>query len=102
MPAMSRPANAVTGHDRRTGDVESQTARAFFGLREILMRGEFTRGERISELPLVARLGTSRTPIRLGLDRLADMGLLGLLCDDGVMVRDLTLPLMVRDIEVSG
>jgi len=53
---MSRRINAVIAPEGRNGDVESQTGRAFFGLREILLRGEFTRGERISELPLVARL----------------------------------------------
>ena len=52
-------------------DVASQTARALFSLRESLLRGEFAPGERMSELPLVARLGVSRTPIRLALERLA-------------------------------
>ena len=52
-------------------DVASQAARAMLGLREMLLRGEFARGERISELPLVGRLGMSRTPIRLALERLA-------------------------------
>src|SRR5688572_31885346 len=60
------------GRSERTGpaslrpsDVASQTARALFKLRESLLRGEFAPGERMSELPLVARLGVSRTPIRL-------------------------------------
>src|SRR4051812_22854255 len=102
MPPMSRPAHAVTGHDGRTGDVESQTARAFFGLRELLLRGEFTRGERISELPLVARLGTSRTPIRLALERLAHMGLLDVLAAGGFTVREFTLSEVLDAIEVRG
>ena len=46
----------------------SQTGRTLLNLREILLRGDFQPGERISELPLVARLGVSRTPIRLALD----------------------------------
>src|SRR5688572_13047478 len=50
---------------RPSSDVASQTARALFKLRESLLRGEFAPGERMSELPLVARLGVSRTPIRL-------------------------------------
>src|SRR4051795_3997339 len=102
MPPMSRPAKAVTGHDRRTGDVESQTARAFFGLREILLRGEFTRGERISELSLVARLGTSRTPIRLALERLAHMGLLDVLAAGGFAVRGFSLAEALDAIELRG
>ena len=88
---MSRRAHADPGAERRSGDVESQTARAFFGLRAILLRGEFGRGERISELPLVARLGTSRTPIRLALERLAHMGLLDVLSTGGFAVREFTL-----------
>src|SRR6185369_2069101 len=40
-------------------DVASQTARALYSLRESLMRGEFAPGERMSELPLVARFGVS-------------------------------------------
>ena len=100
---MSRPGNVVSAHDRRaSGDVESQTARAFFGLREILLRGEFGRGERISELPLVARLGTSRTPIRLALERLAHMGLLDVLSSGGFTVREFTLSEVRDAIEVRG
>ena len=59
-----------------TVDVASQTGRTLLNLREMLLRGDFQAGERISELPLVARLGVSRTPIRLALDRLAHEGLL--------------------------
>ena len=88
---MPRRINVVSAPDRRGGDVESQTARAFFGLREILLRGEFGRGERISELPLVPRLGTSRTPIRMALERLAHMGLLDVVATGGFTVREFTL-----------
>ena len=55
----------------RQADVASQAARALIGVREMVLRGEFARGERLSELPLGARLGVSRTPIRLPLGRLA-------------------------------
>jgi GntR family transcriptional regulator of vanillate catabolism len=99
---MSRRVNVVPAAERRNGDVESQTARAFFGLREILLRGAFTRGERISELPLVARLGTSRTPIRLALERLAHMGLLDVLSTGGFAVREFTLSEVLDAIEVRG
>src|SRR5580692_2770225 len=55
---------------------DSQTGRTLLNLRGMLLRGDFQPGERLSELPLVARLGVSRTPIRLALDRLAHEGLL--------------------------
>ena len=99
---MSRRVNTAFATERRNGDVEPQTARAFFGLREILLRGEFGHGVRISELPLVARLGTSRTPIRLALERLAHMGLLDVISTGGFTVREFTLSEVLDAIEVRG
>lgn len=58
------------------GDFATQTGRALLQLRESLLRGKFPPGERLSELPLVARLGISRTPIRMALEKLAHEGLL--------------------------
>jgi GntR family transcriptional regulator, vanillate catabolism transcriptional regulator len=74
----------------------SQTARAFTGIRELLLLGEFHPGDRISELPLSARLGVSRTPIRLALERLANIGLLRVGRNGGFFVRGFTIP-EVRD-----
>ena len=84
------------------GDVESQTARAFIGVRELVLRGAFARGERISELPLVARLGMSRTPIRLALERLAHIGLLDVGVTGGFTVREFTLAEVLDAIELRG
>src|SRR5579859_7074335 len=64
-------------------EVTSQTGRTLLNLREMILRGDFPPGERISELPMVARLGVSRTPIRLALDRLANEGLLEVLPGGG-------------------
>src|SRR5215475_1237159 len=89
--------------DRPDGPgVDSQIGRAFIGLREMLLHGELARGERISELPLVARLGTSRTPIRLALERLAHMGLLDVLATGGFAVRGFTLTEVQDAIELRG
>jgi len=82
--------------------VDSQIGRAFIGLREMLLHGELARGDRISELPLVARLGTSRTPIRLALERLAHMGLLDVLPTGGFAVRRFTLTEVQDAIELRG
>src|SRR5215510_1908126 len=87
--------------DGTTG-VDSQIGRAFIGLRKMLLQGEFSRGERISELPLVARLGTSRTPIRLALERLAHMGLLDVVATGGFTVREFTLAEVLDAIEIRG
>jgi GntR family transcriptional regulator, vanillate catabolism transcriptional regulator len=72
-------------------DFSSQTGRTLLSLREMLLRGDFHPGERLSELPLVARLGVSRTPIRLALDRLANEGLLEIWPTGGFVVRAFTL-----------
>jgi GntR family transcriptional regulator of vanillate catabolism len=86
----------------RASDVASQTARALFQLRESLIRGEFAPGERMAELPLVARLGVSRTPIRLALERLAHMGLLDVNASGGFTVRGYTPAEALDAIELRG
>jgi GntR family transcriptional regulator of vanillate catabolism len=96
---MSR-AGALPAHERR--DDDSQLARAFIGVRELLLHGDFMRGERISELPLVARLGVSRTPIRLALERLAHMGLLDACATGGFTVREFALSEVLDAIDVRG
>lgn len=83
-------------------NVASQAARALFHLRESLLRGEFAPGERMSELPLVARLGVSRTPIRLALERLAHMGLLDLSASGGFTVRGYSHSEALDAIEIRG
>jgi GntR family transcriptional regulator of vanillate catabolism len=86
----------------RPSDVASQTARALVSVRELLLRGEFAPGERVSELPLVARLGVSRTPIRLALERLAHIGLLDVNMSGGFTVRGFTATDALDAIEIRG
>jgi GntR family transcriptional regulator of vanillate catabolism len=83
-------------------DFSSQTGRTVLNLREMLLRGDFQPGERLSELPLVARLGVSRTPIRLALDRLANEGLLEIWPTGGFVVRAFTLTDVYDAIEMRG
>jgi len=80
----------------------SQTGRTLLNLREMLLRGDFNAGDRISELPLVARLGVSRTPIRLALDRLAHEGLLEVAPAGGFVVRGFTIADIWDAIEMRG
>ena len=84
-----------------TDDV-SHSARTLLRLREMLFKGEFQRGERLSELPLSARLGVSRTPIRLALERLAHEGLLEASRSGGFVVREFTVDAVWDAIEVRG
>ena len=104
---MPKPPSSVesaedTLNGARASDVASQAARALIGVREMVLRGEFARGERLSELPLVARLGVSRTPIRLALEKLAHIGLLQANATGGFTVREFTLSEVRDAIEVRG
>src|SRR5579871_2894305 len=74
----------ATTHDTAT----SQTMRALLRLRELIIGGEFGYGDRMSELPLVDRLGVSRTPVRLALAALEHEGLLRALPGGGYVVRE--------------
>ena len=90
--------------DIRNSNLEfvSQTGRTLLTLRELLLRGDFKPGERLSELALVARLSVSRTPIRLALDRLAHEGLLETSPSGGFVVREFTLEDVWDAIEMRG
>jgi GntR family transcriptional regulator of vanillate catabolism len=80
----------------------NQTGRALLTLRELLLKGDFRPGERLSELALVARLGVSRTPIRLALDRLAQEGLVETHPSGGFAVAEFTLNDIWDVIEMRG
>jgi len=96
------PATEPVNVRPRSSDVVSQTARALVSVRELLLRGEFAPGERVSELPLVARIGVSRTPIRLALERLAHIGLLDVNASGGFTVRGFTPSEALDAIEIRG
>jgi len=81
---------------------DSQTGRTLLNLRGMLLRGDFQAGERISELPMVARLGVSRTPIRLALDRLAHEGLLEPSPTGGFVVRAFSVEDIWDALETRG
>jgi GntR family transcriptional regulator, vanillate catabolism transcriptional regulator len=80
----------------------SQSTRALLRLRELLLSGEFPAGARMSELPLVERLGVSRTPLRLALANLEHEGLLELLPGGGYAVREFTQADIDDAIELRG
>jgi GntR family transcriptional regulator of vanillate catabolism len=68
----------------------------------MLLGGDFRPGERISELSLVARLGASRTPVRLAMDRLAQEGLLELSPGGGFSARAFTIAEIYDAIDLRG
>jgi GntR family transcriptional regulator of vanillate catabolism len=81
---------------------ESQTVRALLEMRELLMHGEFKPGEHIREIPVAEKLGVSRTPARLVLERLAHEGLLEARAKGGFVVRQFTLQDIMDAIEIRG
>lgn len=83
-------------------EVASQTGRALVGIRECVLRGEFSPGERISEVGISERLEMSRTPIRMALERLAHLGLLDIGPKGGFFVREFTVADVRDAIEVRA
>ena len=80
----------------------SQSDRAVILLRELLLKGAFPSGERLTELSLVPHLGASRTPVRHALARLAHEGLLEELPRGGFRVRAFTVEEIWSAIELRG
>jgi GntR family transcriptional regulator of vanillate catabolism len=80
----------------------SQSDRAVLLLRELLLKGTFPGGERLTEVSLVPQLGASRTPVRHALTRLAHEGLLEELPRGGFRVRSFTLEEIWSAIELRG
>jgi GntR family transcriptional regulator, vanillate catabolism transcriptional regulator len=80
----------------------TQITRALLRLRELIFNGEFAPGERMSELPLVERLGVSRTPLRLALAELEHEGLLRGLPGGGYVVREFTQGDVRDAVELRG
>lgn len=80
----------------------TQITRALLRLRELILSGEFGAGQRLSELPLVERIGVSRTPLRLALATLEHEGLLRGLPAGGYVVREFTQADMIDANELRG
>lgn len=80
----------------------SQTVRAQLAIRDLVLKGTLTPGERISELSMVARIGVSRTPVRAALLRLAEEGLLEPLRSGGFAIKAFTDREVWESIEIRG
>lgn len=85
-----------------TRSTDSQSDRAVVLLRELLLRGTFVAGERLTEVGLVPQLGVSRTPVRHALARLAHEGLLEELPRRGFRVRAFSMDEIWNAIELRG
>jgi GntR family transcriptional regulator, vanillate catabolism transcriptional regulator len=81
---------------------DTQTERLVLALRARILKGEFSPGERLTELGLVSLLQASRTPIRLALERLASEGLLDPIPTGGFRLRSFSLVDIWDAIEIRG
>lgn len=71
-------------------------------LRDMVLSGELAPGERIVEIPFAARLGVSRTPLRLALIELELEGLLERLPTRGYRVRAFSMDDIADAVDVRG
>lgn len=87
----------------RPGSVpDSHQARVLIQLRDFILKGEFAPGERLAEIPLAAKLGVSRTPVRLALATLEREDLVSPSGSGGYLMRRFT-PKEIHDaIDVRG
>ena len=76
--------------------------RAIVRIREMILRGELSAGERVAEAPLAELLGMSRTPVRQALPVLAQEGLLAEHVTRGYVVRGFTTADILDAIDLRG
>jgi GntR family transcriptional regulator of vanillate catabolism len=80
----------------------SQTVKALLSMRELLLTGELSAGQRVSEIWAVDRLGVSRTPVRAALLRLEEEGFLEALPGGGYAVKTFSEQDAFDAIEIRG
>lgn len=83
-------------------DSASQVSRATLGLRDMLLRGMLRPGQRIAEIPLSAKLGVSRTPLRLAFERLEHEGLVRPLPHSGFTASEFSISDIWDALETRG
>lgn len=94
-------ADRVRGDKGMEADA-SQSLKAIWGVRELIVSGAMQPGERLSELVLVKRLGLSRTPVRAALSHLASEGLVEAIPGGGYAVMRFQREDIVDAIELRG
>ena len=82
--------------------MNNQHTRALVRLREMILRGELSPGQRVAEAPLAEMLGISRTPVRQALPVLAREGLLTEHATRGFVVRGFSVADILDAIDLRG
>jgi GntR family transcriptional regulator, vanillate catabolism transcriptional regulator len=79
-----------------------KNSRVIVRIREMILQGELTPGQRVREVELAKKLGVSRTPVRESLPILAREGVLTQLDTRGFVVRAFTPREIMDGIDVRG
>jgi DNA-binding GntR family transcriptional regulator len=79
---------------------DSVVTLAYEQLRALILMGDLAPGSRLAQADLAERLGTSRTPVREALRRLAGEGLIEFRANRGFWTADLGLDAVLRRLEV--
>lgn len=79
-----------------------QTDRVISELRDLILSGQAQPGERLTELGYAARLGVSRTPLRLAFAELEKEGLLERMQSGGYCVRKFSVDDIADAVDVRG
>lgn len=80
----------------------SLQSRVTVQLRDMILKGEFSPGERLAEIPLAEMLKASRTPVRLALTTLEHEGLIESSPGGGYRMRRFTVQEVVDAIRLRG
>src|SRR5579863_3739225 len=82
--------------------MNTQQTSALVRIREMILRGKLTPGQRLAEAPLAEMLGMSRTPVRQALPVLAREGLLQEHETRGYIVRGFSIADILDALDVRG
>jgi GntR family transcriptional regulator of vanillate catabolism len=82
--------------------MNNQQTRALVRIREMILQGKLSAGQRVAEAPLAERLGMSRTPVRQALPVLAQEGLLVEHESRGYVVKEISTADILDAIDLRG
>jgi len=85
-----------------TVDMNNQQTKALVRIREMILQGKLSAGQRVAEAPLAERLGMSRTPVRQALPVLAQEGLLVEHGTRGYVVKTISTADILDAIDLRG
>src|SRR5262245_25517969 len=76
--------------------------RAYNEIKQFIQRGDLAPGSFLAERQLADQLGMSKTPIRAALVRLEAEGFVTISPQQGILIRDLTVPEIVDQYEIRA